>query len=63
MRYGRMLKVLQRARRWRWEASAREGVSLMISPPAVGLGWSWRSERRGREEGREEQWQRKQNGL
>lgn len=55
MKDGRMLKVLQRARRWRrkgWEARAREGVSLMISPPAVGLGGSWRSEGRGR--GREE---------
>lgn len=62
MKDGRMLKVLQRARRWLrkgCETRAREGVLLMISPPAVGLGWSWRSERRGREE----QWQRKQNGL
>lgn len=38
----------------------------MISPPAVGLGWSEGRERRGKSEGgggREEQWQRKQNGL
>lgn len=44
----------------------RGGALLMISPPAVGLGWSWRSERGGGERGgggREEQWQRKQNGL
>lgn len=53
---GRMLrKVLQRARRERrkgGEAKTREGVLLMISPPAVGLGWSKRREG-GRETGEE----------
>lgn len=33
------------------EAKNREGVLLMISPPAVGLGWSEGRERRGRREG------------
>lgn len=54
-RGGRMLKkVLQKAwreRRKGGEAKTREGVLLMISPPAVGLGWSKRRERRGRSEG------------
>lgn len=57
-------KVLQRAwreRRKGGEAKTREGVLLMIPPPAVGLGWSKRRE--GGRRGREEQWQRKQNGL
>lgn len=67
---GKMLwKVLQKA--WREgrkgsEAKTREGVLLMISPPAVGPGWSKRRKRRGKTEGgggREEQWHRKQNGL
>lgn len=42
---------------WSHEAKSREGVLLMISLPAVGLAWSekW--------EGREEQWQMKQNEL
>lgn len=67
-RGSRMLrKVLQKAWRERGkggEAKNREGVLLMISPPAVGRGWSERRERRGRSGGgREEQWQRKQNGL
>lgn len=35
----------------RGEAKNREGVLLMISPPAVELGWSERSERRGRKGG------------
>lgn len=69
-RGGRMLrKVLQKAWRERGEggregeggeAKNREGVLLMISPPAVGLG---RSEGGRGGEVREEQWQRKQNGL
>lgn len=45
-----MLKVLQKAwreRRKGGEAETREGVLLMISPPAVGLGWSKRRERGG----------------
>lgn len=49
-----MLKVLQRARRWRREgreAGAREGVSLMISPPAVGLGWKLEKQGEGEGEG------------
>lgn len=67
---GKMLrKVLQKAwreRRKGSEAKTREGVLLMISPPAVGPGWSKRRKRRGKTEvggGREEQWHRKQNGL
>lgn len=56
-------KVLQGGREEGKEgdkAKNREGVLLMISPPAVGLGGS---ERREGGEGREEQWQWKQTEL
>lgn len=48
----KVLKKAWRERRKGGEAETREGVLLMISPPAVGLGWSNRMEGGGSGRGR-----------